>query len=60
MPRGVPVATVAIGESGATNAGLLAAQILAIDDAELHGRLAARREQSRAEVTRESEISVSS
>lgn len=60
MPRGVPVATVAIGESGATNAGLLAAQILAIDDMELRVRLAARREQSRAEVTRESEISVSS
>ena len=60
MPRGVPVATVAIGESGATNAGLLAAQILGIEDAKLRGRLAARREQSRAEVTRESEIRVCS
>ena len=32
MPGGVPVATVAIGKAGATNAGLLAAQILALED----------------------------
>ena len=32
MPPGVPVATVAIGKSGATNAGVLAAQILALGD----------------------------
>ncbi|MGC1420488.1 MAG: 5-(carboxyamino)imidazole ribonucleotide mutase [Acidimicrobiales bacterium] len=37
MPRGVPVATVAI--NGATNAGLLAARILAVDDAELTAAL---------------------
>jgi len=41
MPRGVPVATVAIGN--ATNAGLLAASILALSDAALAGRLAAWR-----------------
>ena len=35
MPGGVPVATVAIGEAGAKNAGILAAQILAIHDADL-------------------------
>ena len=35
MPGGVPVATVAIGKAGATNAGLLAAQILAIKDSKL-------------------------
>lgn len=58
MPRGVPVATVAIGESGAMNAGLLAAQILAVEDDELRERVDARREQSRAEVTRESDIKV--
>lgn len=58
MPRGVPVATVAIGESGATNAGLMAAQILAIEDRALRERVDARREQSRAEVTRDSEIRV--
>src|SRR6478736_6040478 len=39
MPGGVPVATVAIGKAGATNAGLLAAQILSITDAELQERL---------------------
>ena len=32
MPGGVPVATVAIGKAGATNAGLLAAQILSTTD----------------------------
>jgi 5-(carboxyamino)imidazole ribonucleotide mutase len=40
MPGGVPVATLAIGEAGAKNAGLLAAQILAISDAALARRLA--------------------
>ena len=40
MPAGVPVGTLAIGEAGATNAGLLAAQILAIEDAKLADRLA--------------------
>jgi phosphoribosylamine--glycine ligase len=39
MPPGVPVATVAIGKAGATNAGVLAAQILALSDAELAARL---------------------
>jgi 5-(carboxyamino)imidazole ribonucleotide mutase len=39
MPRGIPVATVAIGASGAYNAGLLAAAILAIEDLALSARL---------------------
>jgi len=39
MPGGVPVGTLAIGESGAKNAGLLAARILALSDAELATRL---------------------
>ncbi len=39
MPAGVPVATVAIGEAGAANAGLLAASILATGDAALAARL---------------------
>ncbi|EIA19266.1 phosphoribosylaminoimidazole carboxylase catalytic subunit, partial [Listeria fleischmannii subsp. coloradonensis] len=43
MPAGVPVATVAIGESGATNAGLLAAQILSISNDLIASRLAKRR-----------------
>jgi len=44
MPGGVPVATVAIGKAGATNAGLLAAQILSIYDQEVADRLQKRRE----------------
>jgi len=40
MPAGIPVATLAIGEAGATNAGLLAAQILSLGDPELAARLA--------------------
>ncbi len=43
MPGGVPVATFAIGESGAKNAGLHAAAILALDDAALAKRLEAWR-----------------
>jgi phosphoribosylamine--glycine ligase len=39
MPPGVPVATVSIGKPGATNAGVLAAQILALADADLAARL---------------------
>ena len=43
MPGGVPVATVAIGKAGAKNAGYLAAQMLALADEALHGRLLAER-----------------
>jgi len=39
MPRGFPVATMAIGTAGAVNAGLMAAQILALQDAGLAERL---------------------
>ncbi len=39
MPPGVPVATVSIGKPGATNAGVLAAQILAVGDKDLRARL---------------------
>jgi 5-(carboxyamino)imidazole ribonucleotide mutase len=39
MPRGVPVATLAIGESGAVNAALLAAAVLALGDAEIEAAL---------------------
>ena len=52
MPAGVPVATMAIGEAGATNAGLLAVALLARSEADLAARLtayrAARAEQVRA------------
>ena len=50
MPRGVPVATVAIGGAGAHNAGLLAAQILSLQDQALRQRLQKRRERIRDEV----------
>ena len=39
MPPGVPVATVSIGKPGATNAAVLAAQILAVGDPAMTGRL---------------------
>ena len=44
MPAGVPVGTLAIGKAGASNAGLLAASILAIADKALAARLAAWRQ----------------
>lgn len=50
MPGGVPVATVAIGKAGATNAGLLAAQILSINDSELAIKLEERREMIKQQV----------
>jgi len=50
MPRGVPVATVAIGEAGAANAGILAAEILATADPDLTARLRALREGMAAKV----------
>jgi 5-(carboxyamino)imidazole ribonucleotide mutase len=43
MPAGVPVGTLAIGKSGATNAGILAAQILALEDSRLAARVTAWR-----------------
>ncbi|MGB1389801.1 MAG: 5-(carboxyamino)imidazole ribonucleotide mutase [Paracoccaceae bacterium] len=44
MPRGFPVATMAIGAAGAANAGLMAAGILAVSDPELAARLDAWRD----------------
>ena len=50
MPRGVPVATVALGEAGAANAGILAAEILATSDPDLATRLRLLREGMAAKV----------
>ncbi|TLS34965.1 5-(carboxyamino)imidazole ribonucleotide mutase [Pseudalkalibacillus caeni] len=50
MPGGVPVATVAIGRAGATNAGLLAAQILGTERSDVAERLEARRERVKQKV----------
>jgi phosphoribosylaminoimidazole carboxylase PurE protein len=44
MPAGIPVATVAIGKPGATNAGILAAQIIAMADAAIAKKLLAHKE----------------
>ena len=43
MPKGIPVATFAIGEAGAANAGLFAVALLAVEDEALAGKLAAFR-----------------
>lgn len=55
MPGGIPVATVAIGKAGATNAGLLAAQILGTSDAGIRERVQARRDRIRDEVLESSD-----
>jgi len=44
MPAGIPVATLAVGKAGAINAGILAAQMLALNDAKLAKKLAAHKE----------------
>ena len=53
MPRGYPVATMAIGEAGAANAGLMAAGILATSDAALADRLDAWRDALSASIPEE-------
>ncbi|WP_078550274.1 5-(carboxyamino)imidazole ribonucleotide mutase [Litchfieldia alkalitelluris] len=55
MPGGVPVATVAIGKAGATNAGLLAASMLATENEKLSAKLEQRREATRNKVLESSE-----
>lgn len=50
MPAGVPVATFAIGQAGATNAALFAASMLAVDDAQVRARLDAFRAAQTAKV----------
>ena len=53
MPKGFPVATMAIGAAGAANAGLMAAQILALGDPALGARLAAWRADLTASIPEE-------
>ena len=55
MPKGVPVATVAIGPAGAANAGLLAVAILATSRPDLRAKLQAYRDELTAE-TRKQEL----
>lgn len=54
MPKGVPVGTLAIGEAGAANAGLMAAAIVALGDPGVAERLEAFRQRQTAEVLEES------
>jgi 5-(carboxyamino)imidazole ribonucleotide mutase len=56
MPKGVPVGTLAIGKPGAMNAGLLAAEIVALSHPDVRERLRAWRE-ARTREARESELS---
>ena len=53
MPKGIPVATVAIGASGAANAGILAVEMLAMSRPELRTKLQAYREEMAADVKKQ-------
>ena len=55
MPPGFPVATVALDKAGARNAAWLAAQILAVADPALHGKIEAARAKMRADVEKAGE-----
>ena len=50
MPRGIPVATVAVGDAGAANAGILAAEILATGDEQLRTRIKEMRQRNAARI----------
>ena len=50
MPRGIPVATVAVGDAGAVNAGILAAEILATSDEPLGLRIKEMRRRNAAKI----------
>jgi len=55
MPPGIPVATMALGKPGARNAGILAAQMLALGDPELAGRIDRLKKDMASEVERKAE-----
>ncbi|MGY0218585.1 5-(carboxyamino)imidazole ribonucleotide mutase [Endozoicomonadaceae bacterium StTr2] len=55
MPGGIPVATVAIGKAGAKNAGYLAAQMIALNDASLAERLVQERKTNAADILAKNE-----
>jgi phosphoribosylaminoimidazole carboxylase PurE protein len=54
MPAGIPVATVAIGKPGATNAGILAAQMIALADSSIAKKLEAHKRKLAVEVEEKS------
>lgn len=53
MPKGVPVGTLAIGDAGAANAAILAAQIIALGDPALTAALKKRRADEQAKIAKE-------
>jgi len=53
MPKGIPVATVAIGASGAANAGILAVEMLAMSRPDLRAKLQAHREEMAVDVKKQ-------
>ncbi len=53
MPKGIPVATVAIGASGAANAGILAVEMLAMSRPDLRAKLQTYREEMAADVKKQ-------
>lgn len=55
MPRGIPVATVAVGQAGAANAGVLAAQIVALEAPEVAARLRQYKVELAAKVERDAD-----
>lgn len=55
MPGGIPVATMAVGEAGAKNAAVLAAQILALSDQKISNRLKDFKKEMEAEVNKKAE-----
>ncbi len=59
MPAGIPVGTLAIGKAGATNAALLAASVLALQDTELRQRLQAFRQAQTDKVLANDKLSLS-
>ncbi|GMA69198.1 N5-carboxyaminoimidazole ribonucleotide mutase [Leuconostoc litchii] len=57
MPAGVPVATVAIGDAGSKNAGILAAQIISLNDSHVHAALTEfRARQTQASIESEEDL----
>ncbi|HJP18007.1 MAG TPA: 5-(carboxyamino)imidazole ribonucleotide mutase [Nitrospinota bacterium] len=55
MPGGIPVATMAVGEAGAKNAAVLAAQILALSDKEINNRLTEFKKEMALEVQKKAD-----
>ena len=55
MPKGVPVATVAIGKAGAINAGHLAAQILSVSDEKLQSLISEARKANKEQLKKEND-----